>query len=152
MGIGTGMQQNARVSMHIETPWNIETEDNRYLVELGPVGFLLVWLAKLGLMVALFRGYKMLKKAGRRGSAASSARVRRRTMFGNLTFDHNWQALYFMGCGFVLAEVVSVRAAATAMPAVVEASRPVAVPSTGAGSPLRPAGMMLEGFRPHSTS
>ena len=30
-------------------------------------------------------------------------------MFGNLTFDHNWQALYFMGCGFILAEVLAAR-------------------------------------------
>jgi hypothetical protein len=29
-------------------------------------------------------------------------------MLGNLTFDHIWQALYFLGCGFILSEVVSV--------------------------------------------
>ena len=35
-------------------------------------------------------------------------------MIGNLGFDHNWQALYFTGCGFILAEVLEAqRAAAT---------------------------------------
>ena len=28
-------------------------------------------------------------------------------MIGNLAFDHVWQALFFTGCGFILAEVVA---------------------------------------------
>src|ERR1017187_5014879 len=66
------------------------------------------WMAKLGLMVGLLRSYSILNRAGRRGSAGAALSYAAMTMVGNLTFDHNWQALYFMGCGFVLAEVVDV--------------------------------------------
>jgi hypothetical protein len=59
-------------------------------------------------MVALLRSYSILKRAGRRGSSGAALSYAAMTMVGNLTFDHNWQALYFMGCGFVLAEVVDV--------------------------------------------
>ncbi len=74
-------------------------------------------------MVALFRSYKILKNAGRRGSAAAALAYGALTMIGNLTFDHNWQALYFMGCGFVLAEVVVVFARQTALSGVPIPSR-----------------------------
>ena len=114
LGIGTGMQQNARLSFHITTEWDVEAELGRYLVELGPVGFILFWITKLGLMVALLRAYGLLKRAGRRGSAAAALSYAALTMYGNLTFDHNWQALYFMGCGFILADVVAVFAQKTA--------------------------------------
>jgi hypothetical protein len=109
LGIGTGMQQNARFSLHVDAQYDVEGEVGRYLVELGPVGYLLVWTAKLGLIVALFRCYVILKRAGRRGSAGAALVYAAVAMLGNLTFDHVWQALYFLGCGFILAEVVSVR-------------------------------------------
>jgi hypothetical protein len=109
IGIGTGMEQNARVSFGVTTPWDVESENGRYLIELGPVGFLLVWISKMGLMVALLRGYGILKRAGRRGSAAAALAFAALSMFGSLTFDHNWQALFFLGCGFILAEIVAVR-------------------------------------------
>jgi hypothetical protein len=112
IGIGTGMQQNVRFSIHVETDWNVEGEYERYLVELGPVGYLLIWCARLGLMVALLRSYGILKKAGRRGSAGAALSYAVVAMFGSMAFDHNWQALYFIGCGFILAEVVEVRRAA----------------------------------------
>ena len=102
------MEQNARLSFHIGTDWDIEGELGRYLVELGPVGFVLFWITKLGLMVALLRAYQILKRAERRGAAAAALSYAALTMYGNLTFDHNWQALYFMGCGFILADVVAV--------------------------------------------
>jgi len=108
-GIGTGMQQNARASFRVASQWDVEAEAGRYLVELGPVGYLLIWTAKFGMMVALLRSYKILKRAGRRGSSGAALSYGALTLLGNTTFDHNWQALYFMGCGFVLAEVVSVR-------------------------------------------
>ena len=116
-GLGTGMQQNARVAMAIPVKYNIEVEAGRYLVELGVVGFLFVWVAKLGLAVALARAYFVLKRAGRRGAAAAALSYACLTLIGNLAFDHIWQALYFLGCGSILAEVVSVmreRAAAVA--------------------------------------
>jgi hypothetical protein len=107
LGIGTGMMQNARISMHIETPWDNELEAGRYLAELGPAGYLLIWTARLGLIVALVRAHRILKRAGRRGAAAAAMSYAFLTVVGNLTFDHIFQALYFMGCGFILSEVVS---------------------------------------------
>jgi hypothetical protein len=120
LGVGTGMQQNARASLQIATKYDVETEVGRYLVELGPFGFMLIWLAKLGLTVALIRSHSILKRAGRRGSAAAALSYGALTLIGNLGFDHNWQALYFVGCGFILAEVVNVRqrAAAALAPSV----------------------------------
>jgi hypothetical protein len=129
LGAGTGMQQNARATFRISTQWDVETEVGRYLVELGPIGFLLIWLSKLGLMTALLRSYKILKRGGRRGSAAAALSYGALTIVGNLGFDHNWQALYFVGCGFILAEVVNVRkrAAAAAPPETAVAPTAIAV-------------------------
>jgi len=107
-GVGTGMLQNARYSMRIFTQYDAEAEVGRYLIELGPVGFALLWTIKFGLMVALFRAYRILKRAGRRGGATAALCYAILTLNGNLTFDHIWQALFFMGCGFILAEVVAV--------------------------------------------
>ena len=79
----------------------------------------MVWTAKLGLIVALIRAYLILKRAGRRGAAAGAISYAVLTLNGNLTFDHIFQALYFIGCGFILAEVVAavrMGAAAGAVP------------------------------------
>jgi hypothetical protein len=107
LGIGTGMQQNARVSLGIYQKWEAEGEVGRLLIELGPIGFVLVWMTKLGLSVALFRAYRILKKGGRRGAAGAALSYAALTMLGNIVFDHIFQALYFTGCGFILAEVAS---------------------------------------------
>jgi hypothetical protein len=114
LGTGTGMQQNARATFRISTKWDVEDEVGRYLVELGPIGFILIWFTKLGLMVSLIRSHSILKRAGRRGSAAAALSYAALTLVGNLGFDHNWQALYFIGCGFILAEVANLRQRATA--------------------------------------
>ena len=106
-GIGTGMMQNARFSMHIQSQWDNELEAARYLAELGPIGYLLIWTTRLGLIVALLRAHRILKLAGRRGAAAAAMSYAFLTVAGNLTFDHIFQALYFTGCGFILSEVVS---------------------------------------------
>ena len=108
LGIGTGMQQNARASLHVvNDKWNAEIEVQRYLIELGPIGFLLVWTAKLGLMVAFIRAYRILQRHRRRAAAGAALSYAALTFFGNTTFDHVWQALYFIGAGFILAEVTS---------------------------------------------
>jgi hypothetical protein len=112
MGIGTGMQQNARFFLHVTPGWWSELESERYLIELGAVGFCLIWTTKLGLMVALLRSYKILQRAGRRAASGAALSYAAVTFFGNLTFDHIWQALFFVGCGFILAETVSALEAA----------------------------------------
>jgi hypothetical protein len=118
-GFGTGMMQNARQMLHIPAKMEVEAEPGRYLAELGPIGFLLIWSTKLGLVVALIRAYRILKRAGRRGASAAALSYAFLTMWGSLAFDHIWQALYFLGCGLILAEVVSVlRARAAAASAV----------------------------------
>ncbi|HZL18754.1 MAG TPA: hypothetical protein VFG23_13515 [Polyangia bacterium] len=116
-GIGTGMQQNARSSFNLVSEWQQEGELERYLTELGPVGFLLIWTAKLGLVFALMRAYAILKRAGKRGAAGAALSYAVLTMIGDLAFDHNWQALYFTGCGFILAEVVPLLRASVPVPA-----------------------------------
>ena len=116
LGVGTGMQQNSKVAFSVGTEWDTEGEVGKYLVELGPVGFLLIWTAKLGLMVGLLRAYGILKRAGKRGSASAALTYAVLTMGGNLAFDHNWQALYFVGCGFILADVVAALRQSTTVP------------------------------------
>lgn len=107
-GIGTGMLQNAREAFAVSTPWNVEGEPGRYLVELGIVGYLLVWTTRLGLLVALVRAYRLLRRRGRRAAAGLALALAGLAFLGNLTFDHVWQALFFVTCGFVLREAASV--------------------------------------------
>jgi hypothetical protein len=107
-GLGTGMQQNARFSIGVAADMNIEYENGRYLIELGPFGYLLFWSAKLGLCVALMRCYRILKRANRRAAAGTALSYTFVTVIGNLTFDHVWQSLFFLGCGFILSETASV--------------------------------------------
>jgi hypothetical protein len=103
-GAGTGSMQNAAWSLTGTPKWMAELELHRYLVELGPVGFLLAWATKLGLLVAFLRAYSILKRAGRRASAGAALSYAAITFFGNITFDHVWQSLYFIVAGFILAE------------------------------------------------
>jgi MFS family permease len=122
LGIGTGMLQNARIPMKINVSHEVEHEFERHLVELGTFGFLIVWTLKFGLSVALFRAHKFLKRAGRRGASTAALSYAILTMVGSLTFDHVWQALYFIGCGFILAEVFAViRARALAAAPIAQA-------------------------------
>ena len=102
LGSGTGMQQNARIALGVATEWDTELEPGRHLVELGAPGYLLVWVARVGLVVALLRAARSLKRSGRlplRGLALALAAV---TMLQNITFDHIGQALYFICVGLVL--------------------------------------------------
>ncbi|HVZ71745.1 MAG TPA: O-antigen ligase family protein [Polyangia bacterium] len=111
-GLGTGMMQNARAAFHLpDPPYNAESENHRYLIEVGPVGFSLVWTAKLGLIIVLLKMRKILKRARRRAASGVALAYAICTFGGNLTFDHVYQALYFTGVGFVLAEVMAVQRA-----------------------------------------
>ncbi len=113
-GIGTGMQQNARVGLKIGSDWESEGEPGRYLVELGTLGYLLVWFARLGLAVALLRAAAGLRRAKLGAIAGAAAAYAFFAVQGNLTFDHVFQALFFVGAGFLLAEVIGVQREAAA--------------------------------------
>jgi hypothetical protein len=103
-GEGTGTQQNAAYSFHIYPKTAAEMELHRYLAELGPIGFLLAWTVKFGLVVAFIRAYSILKKAGRRAVAGAALSYAAVTFFGHITYDHVWASLYFVFAGFMLAE------------------------------------------------
>lgn len=122
LGWGTGTQQNARVVFRVYSPWLTETEASRLLVELGVVGYLLVWLTKLGLSVALMRAGRFLRACGQRAMAGGALAFAFMTFISPLAFDHIWQALFFVAVGLVFLSVESegsrLRAAhATAQPA-----------------------------------
>jgi len=106
-GIGTGMQQNARIAMGVSSPWESEGEQGRFLIEQGPVGYLLIWFARLGLAVALFRGFRMLRQAGQRTLSGACLALAGLSLLGNMAFDHVWQALLFVAVGLLLRPVVA---------------------------------------------
>jgi hypothetical protein len=126
-GLGTGMQQNFRVAVNVtDSKYVAEIAAARYLIELGPIGYLLVWVANLGLMVALVRASSILKRGGRRASAGAALSYAVLALVANTAFDHITQALFFLGCGFILSEVQEVVAAMSAQ--ATQEAPPVAVP------------------------
>jgi hypothetical protein len=111
LGDGTGMMQNYRGQLGVRDDLHgSEGEVGRYLVELGPVGYLLVWIAKLGLMMVLWRSSKILKKAGRRAASAGALAYALLGLYGSLVFDHIYSSLFFVGFGFIFQEVVQAQA------------------------------------------
>lgn len=123
LGVGTGMQQNAREALGVRVPWISEGEPGRHLVELGVIGYLLVWTARLGLLVALARAYRLLRRRGRNAAAGLALALAGLSFIGNFTFDHIWQALFFVAAGFVLRETTSVLVSPNPSPSPVRASR-----------------------------
>jgi hypothetical protein len=108
-GIGTGMQQNFRNLFGVDYgDYESELEVGRYLIELGVPGYLLVWASRIGLLVAFLRAAKLFRKAKRRAATGAALVYALLTFYGNLTFDHIWQALFFTGAGFILSELVQV--------------------------------------------
>jgi len=108
-GIGTGMQQNFRNLFGVDYgEYESELEVGRYLIELGVPGYLLVWASRVGLLVAFLRAAKHFRRAKRRAATGAALAYALLTFYGNLTFDHIWQALFFTGAGFVLSELVQV--------------------------------------------
>lgn len=126
-GEGTGTQQNARLAFGLTSAWATESETSRLLVEQGAIGYLLVWLTKVGLAVSLFRAAKRLKSAGNPGAAGAAVALGVFAFIGNSAFDHIWQALFFIGAGLVLANCVTSRSALPAArnPATARARRGV---------------------------
>ena len=105
MGLGTGMQQNARMQLEIPSKgYEAEAESAKHLIELGVPGYLLFWFSRLGLCIAMVKASRVLRKAGRGAAAGAAVGFAMLTFFGNLTFDHIWQALYFIALGYVLLE------------------------------------------------
>ncbi len=102
LGQGTGMQQNARMALQPGWSWVEESETGRQLIELGPVGYLLVWVSKLGLIVALFRAGRALRSRGHRPLAGAAFALSLLTALGAIVMDHVYQALLFVACGLLL--------------------------------------------------
>jgi hypothetical protein len=119
LGVGTGMMQNFRGQFGVYDDAQVaEGEVGRYLVELGSIGYLLVWMAKLGLVVVLWRSSKILKRAGRRAPAAGALAYALLGLYGSLTFDHIYSSLFFVGFGFIFQEVVQVKLKPAPRPAL----------------------------------
>ncbi len=109
LGIGTGMQQNARFALGVRTTWDTELEIGRYLIELGPIGYLLVWTCRLGLCVALARAARALRTARRREWAGLSVALAGLAVIGNFVFNHVFQALFFVMVGLILRQCANIR-------------------------------------------
>ncbi|MEO5769884.1 MAG: O-antigen ligase family protein [Polyangia bacterium] len=101
-GLGTGMQQNARFQFGVPTMYGLEEEPPRLLVELGAIGFLLFWTARLGILIGLVRASRILKRAGKMGASGGATALAVLTMFNRIVFDHVWQSLFFTALGITL--------------------------------------------------
>ena len=65
MGLGTGMMQSFRQQLNVPVGDYVpEVDLVRIMVELGAVGYLLVWTAKLGLIVGLWKGFEDPQEGG----------------------------------------------------------------------------------------
>ena len=117
-GIGTGMQQNARFALGVDPGWGSEGEPGRLLIELGTLGFLLLWLVRVGLAVALVRAARLARRAGRGPVAGLALAFAVLAFSGTVVFDHVYQAMYFVGLGFVLREVEALEPTVTSSPSV----------------------------------
>jgi hypothetical protein len=109
MGAGVGVMQNAATAQQIEAEWVAEAEPQRVLIELGAPGYLLVWLSRLALAVALARAARILARAGERGWSGTAWTYAGFTFLLALTTDHVAQALFFIGVGFILTRVLQVQ-------------------------------------------
>lgn len=106
-GAGVGVLQNAGAAAEFDSGWLAEAEPQRILIELGLPGYLLVWLSKFTLSIALVRGGRILKRANERAWAGAAWTYAGYAMLLALTTDHVAQALFFVGVGSILARVVT---------------------------------------------
>lgn len=102
LGVGTGTQQNVRSYFGVDTGYHGESETSRLLVELGAVGYLLVWLLKFGLAHALVRTGRALGRAGNGTLVGLCIAYAGFAVLGNFVFDHVWQALLMICAGLLL--------------------------------------------------
>jgi hypothetical protein len=106
LGIGTGMQQNARFTLGLtQDRWNAEGEVGRFLIELGAPGYLAFWVARVGLALLLWRAGQMAKRLKQPAIAGAAFGYVPLTFMGNIVFDHIYQALYFVGVGLILQSI-----------------------------------------------
>lgn len=106
MGAGTGIMQNARSAFHVDSNWYVEQPEGRLLVEQGVLGYLLFWLARAGLIIALIKVGLHLKRRGQRGIAGGAFALATLAPLGDFVFDHVWQSLYFVAVGLVFTAFV----------------------------------------------
>lgn len=103
MGIGTGMMLSARQALGVLGGWQAEVEPHRILVELGLVGYLLVWMCRVGLIVALLRIRRALAAQGARSMARFALALIPTAFINQIVMDHVAQALFFLSFGILLA-------------------------------------------------
>ena len=99
------MLQNARGALGVPVTLRGQEGIRAAPGRAGDDGYLLVWTIKLGFRSRCC-GLQHFETGGARGAATAALSYAILTWSGNLTFDHIWQALYFVGCGFILAEVL----------------------------------------------
>ncbi len=109
LGVGTGSQHNAAAILGKRSEWAVEEEPDRYLVELGAPGFVLMYLRRVGLAVALVRLSGRLRRLGQASASGVALVLAVVAMTATFVFDHVLQALFFFAAGLLLAEVVTRR-------------------------------------------
>jgi hypothetical protein len=77
-------------------------------MELGVAGYLLVFMARVGLVVALLRARRILRAANEGGMAGLALAYALLVIVGRLTFDHVWAAINFVGIGLILRAALQV--------------------------------------------
>ncbi len=141
LGSGTGTASNAAITLGVSAPYYVEAEYQRVLVEQGVVGYLLIWMTRLGLAMALFRCSRRLNRLGQGALSGAALAYAGITMFGSFYADHVFNALFFLCAGVVLA--AARLAEPTSSPPGRGPERPVAVPRV----PLRPVPPVRRGLR-----
>jgi hypothetical protein len=107
LGTGTGSQHNAVAILGQSSEWKVEAEPDRYLVELGVPGFVLMYLRRVGLAVALTRLSRRLRRLKQAPAAGVALALAVLAMTANIVFDHVFQAMFFFAVGLLLAQVVA---------------------------------------------
>jgi hypothetical protein len=106
LGVGTGSQHNAATILGRTSEWQAEGEPDRYLVELGVPGFVLMYLRRVALAVAFVRLSGRLRKLGKAPASGVALVLAVLAMTASIVFDHVFQALFFFAAGLLLAEVL----------------------------------------------
>jgi hypothetical protein len=116
-GIGTGMQNNARRQFGVAIrPNDFEGETPNVIVEQGPIGYVLYWLARLGLIVALLKTSAIFKRAGEGGFRGLAIAYAILLIMGPIMQDHVYSALYFIGVGLLLRRAAMCQPAPALLP------------------------------------